>query len=79
MTIVMQQAVSKSEFKAQVLQYLRSVEKKKQPLVVTHGGKPVVQIIPYKEPTFLQSLRKTVLSYKDPTEPVGDKDWEASQ
>ena len=76
MTIVMQQLISKSQLKAQILEYLRNVEKKKQELIITHGGKPVVKIIPYKEKSVLDSLRKTVLRYEAPTEPVGEKDWE---
>lgn len=79
MTIVMEQAVSKSQFKSQVLKYLRIVESKKQPLVITHAGKPVVKVIPYKEKLLLESLRGTVLVYKGPVEPVGVKDWEALQ
>ena len=79
MTIVMQ-TVSKSQFKAQALEYLRRVQQLKTPLVITHGGQPVVKIIPYKEESnpqaILKSLRGTVLKYEDPTEPVGLEDWE---
>lgn len=77
MSIVMQSTISKAQFKSQVLQYLREVEKKKQPLVITHAGKPVVQIVPYKQKVLLDSLRGTVLRYDEPTEPVGVKDWKA--
>ena len=58
---------------------MREVEKKKKPLVVTHEGKPVVKIIPYKEETedqILAKLRGSVIFYKDPTEPVGEDGWE---
>lgn len=76
----MQQTVSKSQFKAQALEYLRGVETQKQPLIITHNGKPVAKIIPYKEETktedVLKSLRGSVLYYEDPTEPVGLEDWE---
>lgn len=55
------------------------VEKSKQPLTITHGGKPVVQVIPYmkKDDSALARLRGSVISYKDPFEPVGLDDWEA--
>lgn len=80
MTIVMQNIVSKSQFKAQALEYLRDVEKLNQSLVITHEGKPVVKVIPYKEESdqeaILKSLRGTVVKYEDPTEPVGLEDWE---
>ncbi len=77
----MLQTVSKSKFKAQALEYLREVEKQKQPLIITHEGKPVVEVIPYKEDVsqeaILKSLRGTVLKYEDPTEPAIDpKDWD---
>lgn len=79
MTIVMLQTVSKSQFKAKALEYLREVEKKKQPLTITHDGKAVVKIVPFKkgnDEDILKSLRGTVLRYDDPTEPVGEDDWE---
>lgn len=76
MAMVMQQVISKSQFKAELLDYLRKVEKSKQPVIITHGGIPVVKVVPYKEESVLKSLRKSVLSYKKSTEPVGVKDWE---
>lgn len=77
----MQQTVSKSQFKAQALEFLRNVEKTKTPLVITHGGKPVLDVIPHKEKLkdpqeILKSLRGTLKFYKDPDEPVGLEDWE---
>lgn len=78
----MQQIVSKSQFKAQALEFLRNVEKTKTPLVITHEGKPVVEVIPYKEgqesdqEAILKSLRGTLVYYEDPDEPVGLEDWE---
>lgn len=76
----MQQTVSKSQFKAQALEYLREVENNNQPLIITHAGKPVVKVIPYRQASsdeeILKSLRGTVLKYEDPTEPVGLEDWE---
>lgn len=80
MTIVMQQTVSKSQFKAHALELLRMVEKQNQSLIITHGGKPVVKVISYKEVTkpedVLKSLRGSVLRYDNPTEPVGSDDWD---
>lgn len=75
----MDQTISKSQFKPHVLEYLRLVENKKHPLIITHGGKPVVKILPYSDDwkKKLEELRGTVLKYEDPTEPVGLDDWEA--
>ena len=77
----MQQMVSKAQFKSQALEFLRVVEKQKQPLVITHAGKPVVKVIPYQEKdrdeAILESLRGSVLKYEDPDEPAIDlEDWE---
>lgn len=77
----MLQTVSKSKFKTLALEYFREIEKHKQPVVITHNGKPVAKIIPYKEEVdpeaVLKSLRGTVLKYEDPTEPALDPtDWE---
>ena len=76
----MQNIVSKSKFKAQALEFFRQIEEKKQPLIITHNGKPVVEIIPYKKQSdqedILKSLRGTLKYYKDPDQPVGLEDWE---
>lgn len=78
---MIQQTVSKSQFKAQALEYLRNVQLQKTPLIITHGGKPVIDIIPHKEESkdseaVLKSLRGTLKYYKDPDKPVGLEDWE---
>lgn len=72
------QLISKSHLKSQLLEKLRKVEKEKKPLVITHGGKPVLKISPYNEDPqqVLKSLRGSVISYIDPTQPVGEADWE---
>ena len=78
MTIVMQ-TISKSQLKSQLLEHLRRIETQKEPLVITHLGKPVLKIVLYQSDPDegLAKLRGTVISYKDPTEPVGLDDWEA--
>ena len=77
MTIVMQ-LISKSQFKSQLLEYLRKVEQEKKPLIITHGGKPVAKVSPYKEDAdkILQSLHKSVITYKQPYEPIEENEWE---
>lgn len=76
----MAQAVSKGEFKAKALEYFREVERTGEPLIVTDHGRPVVEIRPYhgneKDP--LAVLKGSVLKYRNPTLPVGEKDWEAA-
>lgn len=75
----MLQTISKSQFKPQVLEYLRLVEKTKKPLIVSHAGKPVIKIEAYTEKPedVLKSLRGSVIEFKDPTKPIGEADWEA--
>jgi prevent-host-death family protein len=72
--------VSKSEFKAKALEYMRFVEHGNQPIIVTDMGNPVIHIMPYKkapQKTYLYDLRGTLLKYERPLDPVGLEDWEA--
>ena len=71
--------ISKSQFKPRALHYFREVEKTGKSLIISDRGKPVLKIVPYAEnpEEALKSLRKTVIKYEDPTEPVGLEDWEA--
>lgn len=71
--------ISKSQFKPKALAYLRQVEERKQPVVITHFRKPVATITPFtdKDDGLMVSLRNTVLRYDDPTKPVGLEDWKA--
>jgi len=80
MTMVMK-TVSKSRFKSNALEYFREVEKGRRPIIITDRGKPVLKVVPYSEDPeeILKELRNTVLTYKDPTKPVGDNDWEAGR
>lgn len=78
----MQQTVSKSQFKAQALEFLREVEMNKTPLIITHAGKPVAKVIPYKEmdrdEAIRESLKGSLKYYIDPDEPAIDpQDWDA--
>jgi prevent-host-death family protein len=72
--------VSKTEFKAKVLEYFRQVESSGEPVIVTDHGKPTLEIRPYRNPDRepLQILAGTVVRYDDPTDPV-DAEWEAGQ
>ena len=74
------QTVSKSQFKAKALEYMRFVQQNQQPLVVTDMGNPVIQIIPYKKKSLAERkdfFKGTVLKYVRPMDPVGLEDWEA--
>lgn len=75
----MTRTVSKSQFKARALQYFRDVERTGEEIVITHHGRPVLKLVPYREDPgdALRALRDTVVKYEAPTEPVGVEDWEA--
>jgi prevent-host-death family protein len=76
---VMKKTVSKSRFKAQALELLREVERTGEDLIITDRGNPVLKVTPLIEEAEegLRALRGSVLSFEDPTEPVGLDDWEA--
>ncbi|MCK9511332.1 MAG: type II toxin-antitoxin system Phd/YefM family antitoxin [Pigmentiphaga sp.] len=73
--------VSKTEFKAQALEFFRQVEATGEPIVVTDHGKPTLEIRPYQtaERDPLSVLRGSVVHFEDPLSPVGDEAWEAAQ
>lgn len=73
------QAVSKGKFKARALEFFRQVQQSRKPLIVTDNGKPVLKVIPYEEEpeAELATLRNSVLEFRDPLLPVGEKDWNA--
>lgn len=75
----MARTVSKSQFKPRALNFFREVEQTGQAIIITDRGKPVLKLVPYTEDpeVWLKPLRGTVKSYKQPTEPVAEEDWEA--
>ena len=74
----MEQTISKSRFKARAFEYFREVERTGHEIVITDRGRPVLKLVPYtSDPAEASSLRGTVVRYEDPTEAVGEEDWEA--
>jgi len=75
----MQNAISKSRFKARALEFFRQVEQTGESLVITNRGTPVLKLIPFREDplTHLKLLRDTVVRYNAPTEPVADAEWDS--
>lgn len=74
----MESEVSKSQFKAKALEIFRRVEATGEPVLVTDHGKPTIEVRRYRARTRspLDLLRGSVVDYLDPTEPVGESDWE---
>jgi prevent-host-death family protein len=75
----MSRTVSKSQFKPRALNFFREVEQTGKEIIITDRGKPVLKLVPYTEDPeiWLKPLRGTVKSYKQPTEPVSEAEWEA--
>lgn len=75
----MQNRVSKSQFKAKALELFRQVESSGDTVIVTDHGKPTIEVRRYRERERnpLDILKGSVTEYVDPTEPVGEGDWEA--
>jgi antitoxin (DNA-binding transcriptional repressor) of toxin-antitoxin stability system len=76
---IMETEVSKSQFKAKALEILRRVEATGEPVLVTDHGKPTIEVRRHRSlaRSPLELLRGSVVDYLDPTEPVGEQDWEA--
>jgi prevent-host-death family protein len=71
--------VSKSQFKARALEYLRDVEQRGLEIVITDRGRPVARVVPMvNDPASLLAVFRGALEwYEQPTEPVADDQWEA--
>lgn len=70
--------VSKANLKPKLLEYLRQVEETKQPLVITHFGKPSLKIVPVldEEEETRKILAASITKYERPLDPVAVEDWE---
>jgi len=74
-----QEQVSKSQFKARALEYFRTVESSGEIVIITDNGLPTIEVRRYRSDkrSPLDRLRGTVVEYVEPTEPVGEDDWES--
>lgn len=69
-----------TEFKAHALKVLSEVAERRESVVVTKRGKPVVEVIPYTDPLpGADCLADTLVFEKDIVSPLGSDDWEAAQ
>jgi len=77
----MERVVSKSQFKPRSLEYFRLIEESGETVIITDRGRPVLKVMPYiaDAEDRLKILRKSVLEYENPTEPVASEDWQATQ
>ena len=79
MVIQMEIQVSKSQFKAKALELFREVESTGCTMIITDHGRPTIEVRPYRkvDRNPLEILHGSVTEYRDPMEPVGERDWEA--
>jgi prevent-host-death family protein len=77
------QTIPLAEFESHCSTFVRQVEKAGESLVITEEGHPIARVVPYSESEcreqtlkVLAELRGSVLAYEEPTEPVGEEDWE---
>ena len=75
----MQEAISKSVFKAKALELFREVEKSGETIIVTDHGKPTIEVRPYSGAQIspLDLLQGSVTRFEDPMAPIADDAWEA--
>ena len=77
---MLKNTVSKSEFKAKALEYMRWIQDHNQTVIVTDNGKPAIQVTPHHAQSLKDRLaffRKNTGEYVRPMDPVGLEDWEA--
>ena len=74
---IINNVVSKSQFKAKALEIFRYVEASNDSIIVTDHGKPAIEVRKYqaKESSPLELLKDSVIEYIDPEEPVGLDEW----
>ncbi|NRR33363.1 type II toxin-antitoxin system Phd/YefM family antitoxin [Oxalobacteraceae bacterium] len=72
--------VSKSEFKAKALEFLRQVEASGENMVIADHGKPVLEVRRYRsaDRNPCDTLKGAVVRYVDPTAPI-DVEWDAAR
>lgn len=76
----MKREYSKSTFKAQALEVMRSVEDTGENVVITAHGKKTLVLARYKDKSIspLEQLKGSVVQFDNEFEPVGEDDWELS-
>ncbi len=71
-----------SKFKAQALQVLNEVAQSKEPIVITKRGKPLAQVIAFRNDEIKSTPGKLADAFvfeKDIVTPLGEGVWDACQ
>lgn len=76
------QTMGISQFKTHALKIIDNVSKTEEIIVITKRGKPLAQIIPYKDTVSDHTpgkLSDTLVFEKDIVSPLGEDMWDASK
>ena len=76
------ETMSVSDFKARALKVLKRVDEEQQSVVLTRRGKPVAQVIPYREssqPCQPGALAHLLTFEGDVVTPLGEDLWDAAK
>ena len=76
------QTMGISQFKAHALRILDQVAKTKETIVITKRGKPLAQIVPYRDSVSNHApgkLAEALVFEDDIVSPLGEGMWEASR
>ena len=69
-----------TDFKAHALQIISEVEERKEPVLVTKRGKPIVEVIPYAAPKPTAGRLADALVFEtDILTPLGASMWDAAK
>jgi prevent-host-death family protein len=74
------ETIAISEFKTHALEIIARIATSKENIVITKRGKPLVQVMPFKQNKIKHKpgkLSKTLVFEKDIITPIGDEIWEA--
>lgn len=75
-------SMSISEFKTHALHLIDQIVKTREGLIITKRGKPVVEVLAYRETTSKPQAGKLaayLVFEKDIVSPLGEEIWEASR
>ena len=77
-----EKTVTATQFKSDCLKLIDTMNRDREPVVVTRHGKPVAKLVPVepagKRQSIIGSMKGTVLSYGDIISPASDtEDWDA--
>ncbi len=73
--------ISKSQFKPKALEIMRQIEQSGESFIITDHGKPTLELRIYTPIDInpFERLQGSVVEYLNPTQPIGEDEWETAQ